>query len=490
MNAKHFLLLFIVSFLLLQCNDLEELPAPKPVKNNTPNMPNAARGAANIAGVNWADGRDNFADGWVIPSGLLASDNNATIRAKTISIINGFKTNIPGVNTIRLPINPPSVLEAWWSAYYGTIDESVAQNMNVIVACWESASSRNGLIDDENLFWQMWDVVIARYSLNSKVFFEVFNEPHGYSLASLTTIYQQFLTRYPSVPRERILLGGTGYSENVTGIGADSRFTSCLLSLHNYAFWNTSRTSVAAWETDWRNRIGNYGSRTVVTEYGATMTTGKNYNGAVGSDHEIAYIQGSTNVFRTDQIASVYWPGLRDGDSYSIQTRGGSGNNITLSTTNASGVDRIRYGWGVFNPTTYYRIVNRNSGKVLDVNGASTANGTGIIQWTWNNGNNQQWQVIDLGTGYYRITNRNSAKVLDVNGGSTANGASIVQWTWNGGNNQQWQFIETSGGYYRIINRNSGQGVDVNGGSTTNGASVIQWPWNGGNNQQWQIIPL
>ncbi|MNT76801.1 hypothetical protein D3C72_2158500 [compost metagenome] len=77
------------------------------------------------------------------------------------------------------------------------------------------------------------------------------------------------------------------------------------------------------------------------------MTTGKNYTGAVGIDNEIAYIVGSTNVFRNSRVASIYWPGLRDDDAYSIQRRGGSGTNITLSTTNASGVSRIRYGWGL-----------------------------------------------------------------------------------------------------------------------------------------------
>ena len=77
------------------------------------------------------------------------------------------------------------------------------------------------------------------------------------------------------------------------------------------------------------------------------MTTGKDYRYGNQSDNEIAYIVGSSNVFRNDRIASVYWPGLRDDDSYSIQRRGGSGTNITLSTTNSSGVFRIRYGWGL-----------------------------------------------------------------------------------------------------------------------------------------------
>lgn len=305
----------------------------------------SAVGAAGISGVNWADGRDNFVDGWVIPSGLTASDDYNTVSAKSNAILTAFQTNMPGVNTVRLPINPPSVLESWWGRYNGTIDRATSKGMNVIVACWESASSRNGLIDNTTAFWQMWDVVIAKYSGNSRVYFEVFNEPHGYSLSDLTSIYAQFLSRYPNVPRGRILLGGTGYSENVRAIGDDSRFSNCLLSLHNYAFWATRTT--AQWESDWRSRFGSYGWRTVITEFGASMTTGKDYRYGNQSDNEIAYIVGSSNVFRNDRIASVYWPGLRDDDSYSIQRRGGSGTNITLSTTNASGVFRIRYGWGL-----------------------------------------------------------------------------------------------------------------------------------------------
>lgn len=493
-NLKIFLTGIVFALLGIRCSSDEALPQHDNLKSAEAMISSAAVGAAGIAGVNWADGRDNFVDGWVIPSGLTASDSYTTVSAKANSILTAFQTNMPGVNTVRLPINPPSVLESWWGAYNGAIDRAVSKNMNVILACWESASSRNGLIDNTTTFWQMWDVVIAKYGGNSRVYFEVFNEPHGYSLTDLTSIYAQFLSRYPNVARGRILLGGTGYSENVTGVGADSRFSSCLLALHNYAFWNTSRTSVSAWEQDWRSRIGSYASRTVVTEYGAAMTTGKNYTGAVNNDHEIAYIQGSTNVFRNDGVASVYWPGLRDGDSYSIQNRGGSGTNITLTTTNSSGVQRIRYGWGEnisggsFNPSAYYRIINRNSNQALDVNGGSTVNGANVIQWPWNGGNNQQWQIIDNGGGYYRIINRNSGRALDVNGGSTANGAQVIQWTWSGGNNQQWQVIDNGGGYYRIINRNSNQALDVNGGSTANGANVIQWPWNGGNNQQWQIV--
>lgn len=304
-----------------------------------------AVGAAGIAGVNWADGRDNFVDGWVIPSGLTASDSYTTVSAKADAILNGFKNNMQGVNTVRLPINPSSVADSWWGSYTGAIDKAISKNMKVILSYWEGASSKDGLIDNTTQFWAMWQTVVNKYGSNSLVYFEPMNEPHGYTLSALTSIYADWLSRYPNVSRGRIILGGTGYSEDVKGVGADSRFSSCLLALHNYAYW-ANRTQ-AGWESDWRSRYGSYANRTVVTEFGATMNSGKNYIGAVGNDNEIAYIVGATNVFRNDRVASVYWPGLRDGDSYSIQQRSGSGTNITLSTTNASGVSRLRYGWGL-----------------------------------------------------------------------------------------------------------------------------------------------
>lgn len=487
------LILAFVGVFVLSCSDTDPVASDASLQAST--KANAV--GAGIAGANWADGRDNFVDGWVIPSGLLSSDDYNTVSAKANAILNGFQANLAGVNTVRLPINPPSVLESWWSAYRGAIDRAVSKNMKVILACWESASSRDGRIDNTTQFWNMWQTVVNQYGSNSNVYFEVFNEPHGYTLSELTTIYAEWLSRYPGVPKGRILLGGTGYSENVTAIGSDSRFTGCLLSLHNYAFWNTSRVSVAEWEQDWRSRFGSYASRTVVTEYGATMTNGKNYTGNANGDAEIAYIQGATNVFRGEGVSSVYWPGLRDNDSYSVQTRSGSGTNITLATTNASGAQRIRYGWGEnvsgggagsFNGSVYYRLVNRNSTLVADVNGSSSADGAQVIQWAYNGGNNQQWQLIHYTEGFYRIVNKNSGKVIDVNGGSTASGANIIQWPWNSGRNQQWEIVSVGSGYYRLVNRNSAQVMDVNGASKSNGANVIQWPWNNGTNQQWQII--
>ena len=138
----------------------------------------------------------------------------------------------------------------------------------------------------------------------------------------------------------------------------------------------------------------------------------------------------------------------------------------------------------------WYILVNRNSGKALDVYNFSTADGGRITQWTRSTANNQQWQFVDSGGGYYRIKSRHSSKVLDVYNLSTANGGAIVQWADLNGTNQQWRLADSAGGYVRFISRHSNKALEVQGASTADGANIVQYDDWGGNNQQWQLIPV
>ncbi|RSM35392.1 alpha-L-arabinofuranosidase, partial [Amycolatopsis balhimycina DSM 5908] len=54
----------------------------------------------------------------------------------------------------------------------------------------------------------------------------------------------------------------------------------------------------------------------------------------------------------------------------------------------------------------WYVLVNRNSGKALDVYNFSTADGADVVQWSRTNADNQQFQFVDSGGGYYRIKAR------------------------------------------------------------------------------------
>jgi hypothetical protein len=158
---------------------------------------------------------------------------------------------------------------------------------------------------------------------------------------------------------------------------------------------------------------------------------------------------------------------------------GGGAVAVTATAASAATIDT----------SASYVLVNRNSGKALDVYNLSTADGARIAQWTRNDQAQQQWQFVDSGGGYYRLKSRHSGKVLDVQNRSTADGGAIVQWTDSNATNQQFS-IQDVDGYIQLINRNSGKAVEVQGASTADGANVVQYSdWNGAN-QQWQLVKL
>jgi len=161
--------------------------------------------------------------------------------------------------------------------------------------------------------------------------------------------------------------------------------------------------------------------------------------------------------------------------SWSQQVTLAPGGSVTL--TPESGV-----------ATGTYVLVNRRSGKALDVPNASLSQGTALIQWTQHGGTNQQWRLAQAAAGVYTWTNVNSGLVADVNGGSTAEGVTVIQWPSTGGTNQQWRLTDLGGGYYKVVNVRSGRLLAVRDASTTNGAAIVQLADTGDASQQWQLV--
>ncbi|WP_435318027.1 RICIN domain-containing protein [Haloarchaeobius sp. TZWSO28] len=134
-----------------------------------------------------------------------------------------------------------------------------------------------------------------------------------------------------------------------------------------------------------------------------------------------------------------------------------------------------------------YKIVNVKSGKALDVADLSDDNGANVVQWEYNAGPNQRWQVDYLGDSQYRFVAKHSDKVFDVKDESKDNGKTIHQWEWEDDANQKWYIDPLGGGEFRIRNVNSNKVVDVEGASTGDGADIQQHNWNGGDNQRWRF---
>lgn len=293
-------------------------------------------------GVNWADPRDNFADTELVLSGLARGDSYNRTRAKAKRFAEEFFDKL-GANTVRIPINPATVNTASWQDYRGVIDGIRASGSNVIVAYWEG-TNKDGRIDDQAAFNRMWDRVVRAYGADGGVLFEPMNEPHGYEAGAWRDVAAKWLDRHRNVPRKRVIIDGEKYSELTAPICTDPRLQGTRVSLHNYAFWRT--LNYDEWLENWRAQVTPCPNRIIITEFGTTVNGGQNFN-APSADNGVVYMQAAARIAREYGLGAVYWPGLRDGDSYSMTTRSGSGAKQTLNVVNSTARDALRYAWGM-----------------------------------------------------------------------------------------------------------------------------------------------
>jgi endoglucanase len=452
----------------------------------------AIAATSQFRGMNWAVLGDNFSTGTLVVQGLSQSDSNATVRAKANALYDDMASTM-GVNTVRLPINTHTVANTtWWNAYRGAIDAATERGFKVILAYWEDGAASGGRITNLAAWNTMWSTVTNTYGSNGNVYFEPMNEPHGYSSADWRNVAANWLSYHTSAVPGRVLIGGTGFSQDLRDICNDSRFNSTLLSFHHYAFFYGAMT-YEAFRSHIQTRLGNCASRAVATEFGAPMSTGLNYGDANSSENFVRHIRAMAQVMRDNQMGGTYWPALggKPGtigyDWYSMYSLSGSGTNLNLTVRNNSGADRILYAWGDGStnpPPTTYRIDVRHSGKTMGLQQATADNGARVGQYTYGGNAWQQWQFSDAGSGYWRIISRHSGKCLDVVSASTADGAELVQYTCGTGTNQQFQMV-ANGSYFQLRARHSGKCVDVPAASTTDGAILKQYPCNTGTNQQW-----
>ncbi|MEO6090159.1 MAG: RICIN domain-containing protein [Umezawaea sp.] len=144
--------------------------------------------------------------------------------------------------------------------------------------------------------------------------------------------------------------------------------------------------------------------------------------------------------------------------------------------------------------------VAQHSQQCLDNTNLSVADDNQQQQLQCEGGDQQLWNFVPV-TGVsdtYTVTNQQSGKCLDVIGASTADGAGVAQRTCaSGATSQQFTLrrLTYSGNDphdYQLMARHSGKCVDVNGVSTAARAQIIQWtckPTNQGTgvNQTWRL---
>lgn len=142
-----------------------------------------------------------------------------------------------------------------------------------------------------------------------------------------------------------------------------------------------------------------------------------------------------------------------------------------------------------------YQIINRESGKALEVPEFDMNNKTQLQQNDVTSKDNQLWNIKSNNNHTFTIMNKQSEKMIDLKGdsGITKNGNPILQYDRNKQINQDWYIIPTTEDYYKIVSLESGKSVAVLNASHNNEAKVIQWTYGNDNNDtndEWRIVKV
>lgn len=97
------------------------------------------------------------------------------------------------------------------------------------------------------------------------------------------------------------------------------------------------------------------------------------------------------------------------------------------------------------------------------------------------------WTLTEIKANTYFITNVKTGKVLDIEGGSTAPVAKLIEYPKHGGVNQQFVLVRLSDSSFKIMSVKSKLVLDIEGGSLAAGGQVIQYPFHGGDNQRFYL---
>lgn len=146
------------------------------------------------------------------------------------------------------------------------------------------------------------------------------------------------------------------------------------------------------------------------------------------------------------------------------------------------------------------RILSRIAGKSVDVAKNSLKSGSNVLIWKATDARNQLWDIESdgktatfQGTSYPTYTIKCSAAknlAVDIKSGTMADGTNVVVWTANGGDNQRWIFVPvpafTSGGIYELRSMlKTSMCADVTGDSR--GSNVMLYERSGENGQKFIV---
>ncbi len=252
------------------------------------------------------------------------------------------------------------------------------------------------------------------------------------------------------------------------------------------------------------NRIENFGEQSIQDGYyfiNTRLNTNKSLDVASGKMVDNSNVQlydsnsTSAQKWHIKYIGDGYYSILCDKDeSYALTSENTDISNVRINKFNNLDTQK----WIIKdNGDGYYSIFTKNYLKV-DVDNASTPNGTNIKLYTSNNSNAQQFKFIPtangiasqvLENGYYFINSAlDENYVVDLAAGKINNNTNIQLYSLNSTKAQKWYLTYIDNGYYKITSSvSSFKTLDVYAGRTIDGTNVQLFDYNGSYAQQWII---
>lgn len=283
--------------------------------------------------------------------------------------------------------------------------------------------------------------------------------------------------------------------ENLTTTYNDIRVGSIPLDAQQYEAEKATRTSDTSLVTDPDasngSKVGNINNATSGVTFSVRVPTAGSYvvnvrydNGTgAASTHNVSVNGGTASSL--SYPATVNW-GRYGWVQKTVSLNAGVNTIAFTKGTSYAELDAIQ----VYQPGTaldpQFRIVNRNSGKYLEIASALTTDGAGAGQWGDTGNACQVWSLHPVATGV-QVLNANSGKLLEIPGAQTADGVRAAQWGPTGNATQVWS-AATSGGYWTLTNTNSGKPLEIAGASTADGAYAQQRTADGSATQQWRLV--
>jgi hypothetical protein len=139
-----------------------------------------------------------------------------------------------------------------------------------------------------------------------------------------------------------------------------------------------------------------------------------------------------------------------------------------------------------------YTLINRNSGKCVDVDGGPAGAGlnedANVHQWSNIDAPNQQWRLMTVGGGWHKLVAVHSGKALDVDNARSEDGVNVRQHEDNNSPAQHWRIEPAGDGFFKLIAECSRKVLAVDQASRDEGANIFQWSDIGSPDQQWRFV--